>query len=56
MFTRAGISVAMGNAPADVKERATVVGPTNDDEGVAWALRIFVVGSEVQDRGSGFPT
>lgn len=49
MFARAGISVAMGNAPTNVKERATVVGPTNDDEGVAWALQRFVLGADVQD-------
>ncbi len=45
MFDRAGVSVAMGNAPPDVKGRATVVGPTNDEGGVAWAVRRFVLGA-----------
>lgn len=43
MFAAAGTSVAMGNAPPEVKGSATVVGPTNDDEGVAWAVRRFVL-------------
>ena len=38
MFRVAGVSVAMGNAPAEVKRKATFVAPSNDDEGVAWAL------------------
>ena len=41
MFTRAQISVAMSNAPEQVKQMATVVAPSNDDEGVAWALKEF---------------
>ncbi|MXZ22577.1 MAG: HAD family phosphatase [Caldilineaceae bacterium SB0665_bin_25] len=43
MFAAAGTSVAMGNAPPQVKDAATVVGPNNDDEGVAWAVRRFVL-------------
>ena len=46
MFGAAGVSVAMSNAPPEVKAAATVVGPSNDDEGVAWAVRRFVL----QDR------
>jgi Cof subfamily protein (haloacid dehalogenase superfamily) len=38
MFRVAGIGVAMGNALPDVQARATVVAPTNDEDGVAWAL------------------
>mgnify|MGYP001107470574 FL=1 len=41
MFTRAQISIAMGNAPEQVKQMATVIAPSNDDEGVAWALKEF---------------
>ena len=44
VFARVGLSVAMGNAPREVRQRATVVAPTNDEEGVAWALRRFVLG------------
>lgn len=43
MFERAGISVAMGNAGPDVQARATATAPTNDDQGVAWALKQFVL-------------
>jgi hypothetical protein len=39
MFSRARVSVAMGNAPDEVKREATLVTSTNDQEGVAWALR-----------------
>jgi Cof subfamily protein (haloacid dehalogenase superfamily) len=39
MFAEAGISVAMGNAPPEVRAAATWVAPSNDEEGVAWALR-----------------
>jgi len=38
MFARAGISVAMSNAPDVVKNRAKMVAPSHDEEGVAWAL------------------
>ncbi|MFC1946932.1 HAD family hydrolase [Chloroflexota bacterium] len=41
LFSRAGIRVAMGNAQLELKEQATVVVPTNEDEGVAWALREY---------------
>jgi Cof subfamily protein (haloacid dehalogenase superfamily) len=42
MFYTARVRVAMGNAPANVKERATAIAPTNDAEGVAWALQQFL--------------
>jgi Cof subfamily protein (haloacid dehalogenase superfamily) len=38
MFACVGCSVAMSNAPDEVKERAKVVAPSNDQEGVAWVL------------------
>ena len=43
MFDIAGLAVAMGNAPADVKEAADLIAPTNDDGGVAWALHEIVL-------------
>ena len=43
MFEVAGTSVAMGNAPDDVKARAGAVAPSNAESGVAWALRRFVL-------------
>ena len=46
MFPYAGVRVVMGNAPDDVRERAASMGaifaPSNDDEGVAWAVQRFV--------------
>ena len=41
MMRAAGMSMAMGNAPDDVKAQATVVGPSNLEDGVAWAIREF---------------
>jgi Cof subfamily protein (haloacid dehalogenase superfamily) len=43
MMRAAGMSMAMGNAPAEVKAEATVVGPSNLDDGVAWAIREFAL-------------
>lgn len=42
MFRVAGVSVAMGNASAAVQARATATAPTNDEDGVAWALERFL--------------
>ncbi len=39
MFEVAGISIAMGNAPPHVKSAADRIAPSNDANGVAWALR-----------------
>lgn len=41
MMRVAGVSMAMGNAPDDVKAQAAVVGPGNHEGGVAWALERF---------------
>ncbi|MBF6600843.1 MAG: HAD hydrolase family protein [Dehalococcoidia bacterium] len=41
MMRVAGLSIAMGNAPADVQAQVDVVGPGNREDGVAWALRRF---------------
>ncbi len=43
MMSAAGIGMAMGNAPADVKAQADVVGPSNLDDGVAWAIREYAL-------------
>jgi len=42
MFAVAGLAVAMGNATDAVKARATLVAPSNDADGVAWALRYLL--------------
>jgi hydroxymethylpyrimidine pyrophosphatase-like HAD family hydrolase len=47
MFPHARLCVVMENAPQDVKREAfamgAVIAPGNDDEGVAWALKQFVL-------------
>ena len=43
MFAAARISVAMGNAPAQVKQKAATVAPSNDEEGVAWAIEKYLL-------------
>ncbi|UYY59360.1 Cof-type HAD-IIB family hydrolase [Sphingomonas sp. S2-65] len=43
MFARAGLSVAMGQAPADVQSAADHVAKTNQDDGVADAITRFVL-------------
>lgn len=43
MFDVAGLSVAMGNGEADIKKRADVVTLTNDECGVAYAIREYVL-------------
>jgi len=49
MFDVAGLAVAMGNAPAEVKKAADLVAPTNDENGVAWVLRRLVPYSDQGD-------
>ena len=44
MFEVAGQGIAMGNAPDEVREAASDVAPQNDDDGVAWAIRKYVLG------------
>jgi len=43
MFEVAGVSIAMGNASDDVKQRATYVSTGNDDEGFANAIENFIL-------------
>lgn len=41
MMKVAGVSIAMGNAPDDVKAQVDAVAPGNQDDGVAWAIREY---------------
>jgi Cof subfamily protein (haloacid dehalogenase superfamily) len=50
MFAEAGLAVAMGNAPPEVQAAAAVVAPAIEDDGVAWALRRFVLRPQDHDR------
>ena len=43
MLRFAGLGVAMGNACLEAQGAADVVGPTNDDEGVARTLRRYLL-------------
>ncbi len=45
MVSRSRIGVAMSNAREQLKKMATVVAPSNDDEGVAWVLKEFGISS-----------
>ena len=38
MLRAAGLPIAMGNAPAAVREAARRTAPSNQEEGVAWAI------------------
>jgi Cof subfamily protein (haloacid dehalogenase superfamily) len=43
MFACGEISVAMANAPDAVRQQASLLAPSNDDEGIAWALKEFQI-------------
>ena len=43
MLKVAGFSVAVGNAVDEVKDAASYVAPTNNEDGVAEALERFVL-------------
>jgi len=42
MFAYARVCVAVANALDEVKQQASAVAPSNDDEGVAWALEVYL--------------
>jgi Cof subfamily protein (haloacid dehalogenase superfamily) len=46
MLTQAGLSIAMGNADAEVKEAADFITGSNDDDGMAAAVEWFVLGGK----------
>jgi Cof subfamily protein (haloacid dehalogenase superfamily) len=43
MLRWAGLGVAMANSPDEVKKAALHVAPSNDEDGVAWAVEKFVL-------------
>ena len=43
MLRLAGLGVAMGNSPDEVKREALHIAPSNDEDGVAWAIERFVL-------------
>jgi hydroxymethylpyrimidine pyrophosphatase-like HAD family hydrolase len=46
MFRKSGISIAMGNASAEVQKSATYVTASNENEGFAEAMDRFVLKSD----------
>lgn len=44
MIKQAGLGVAMGNAPEEIRRLANVVTRTNDEHGVAYAIERYVLG------------
>ena len=46
LFSRAGFKVAVSNGTQSLKDRADVIAPTNDEDGVAWAINKYVLGDE----------
>ena len=51
MFQRSGLSVAMGNASADVQRQATHVSTSSEDEGFANAVNQFILPQGEPGRG-----
>jgi len=43
MFERAGIAIAMGQAPEAVKAKAGYVSTSNDEDGVAHAIETILL-------------
>ena len=52
MFEKSGVSIAMGNANADVRSQATFVTFTNEDEGFANAVETFIFRRELAGKAS----
>ncbi len=46
MIEFAGVGVAVGNASAYVKERADYIAPSNEEEGVRWVIKRFILGGD----------
>ena len=46
MFRKSGMSIAMGNATDDVKQQATHVTASNEDEGFAGAVEMILKGNK----------
>jgi hydroxymethylpyrimidine pyrophosphatase-like HAD family hydrolase len=50
MLIWAGLGLAMGNAPAEVREVADAFIPPVTDSGVAWAIENYLLNDEVRYR------
>jgi hypothetical protein len=47
MFERSGLSIAMGNANADVQQQAQYVTTSYEEEGFAYAVEWFILGDRL---------
>lgn len=54
MFQNSGLSIAMGNASAEVQRQAQFVTASNEEEGFAKAMKVFILGdrSELAEKAS----
>ena len=43
MFAQSALSIAMGNAPADVQQQARFVTSSNDEDGFAEAVHDYIL-------------
>jgi len=50
MFQKSGLSIAMGNASAEVQRQAQFVTSSNEEEGFANAMETFVLGRQLRVR------
>lgn len=53
MFERSGLSIAMGNASAEVQQQAQYVTTSYEEEGFANAVEQFILGSNAAERKRG---
>jgi Cof subfamily protein (haloacid dehalogenase superfamily) len=51
MLQWAGLGLAMGNAPSSVQEMADAVIPSVEEDGVAWAIRRYILNAEATTGG-----
>jgi len=51
MLQWAGLGLAMGNAPSSIQEMADAVIPSVEEDGVAWAIREYILGTEQTKDG-----
>ena len=51
MLQWAGLGLAMGNAPRSVQGVADAVIPSVEEDGVAWAIRKYILGNEATEDG-----
>ena len=57
MIEAAGLGIAMGNSPQELKDIADYVAPSNDEDGVAYVVEKFILSNSVKfeslERGKG---